>query len=63
MVKKNSSLPVFIGSGITTDNMENYWENADGFIVGSHFKKDGKWYNTVDKERINRFMKKFSSLV
>lgn len=55
--KNASNLPVLIGSGITASNFKEYYHLANGFIVGSHFKKDGKWQNPPDKERINRFLK------
>lgn len=40
-VKEATNLPVLIGSGITVDNVECY-SQADAFIVGSYFKKDGR---------------------
>src|SRR6476660_10503815 len=46
--KTNCRIPVFLGSGITADNISNFFEEADGFIVGSHFKVDGHWANTID---------------
>jgi predicted TIM-barrel enzyme len=49
---------VFLGSGITADNLSDFFEEADGFIVGSHFKVDGHWANTIDPKRVERFMEK-----
>lgn len=60
--KKHSSLPVLTGSGITADNLENYWQLADGFIVGSFFKQDGIWSNSLSAERISLFMQKVAAL-
>ncbi|MCI2426191.1 BtpA/SgcQ family protein [Candidatus Acetothermia bacterium] len=37
-VKQVTSLPVFIGSGVRTDNLSTYGE-ADGFIVGTALKE------------------------
>jgi len=54
--KNASQLPVLIGSGITAANIGEYYQFADGFIVGSHLKKDGKWQNPPDKERISKFL-------
>ncbi len=45
---QSSNLPVFIGSGVTKDNLEKYFDYANGFIVGSYFKKDGLWKNDID---------------
>ena len=56
-VRKTCDLPILIGSGITINNIDKYWDHADGFIIGSHFKEDGKWQNTVSTDRIQSFMK------
>ena len=29
---------------------------VDAMIVGSHFKRDGKWYNDLEKSRVEQFM-------
>ena len=42
---------VYIGSGVTAKNIESF-NQADGLIIGSEFKKDGKWYNELDPDRI-----------
>lgn len=57
-----TNLPIIIGSGITVDNIIVYWDHTDGFIVGSHFKEDGKWQNSVSKDRVMQFVEKFTSL-
>ncbi|KAF7650976.1 hypothetical protein LDENG_00117810 [Lucifuga dentata] len=54
-------IPVLIGSGVTYDNMERYLD-ANGIIVGSHFKSGGHWANAVDPERVKRFMGKIQEL-
>lgn len=62
--KGHCRLPVFLGSGITAANIAEFYEHADGFIVGSAFKLDGLWSNAIDASRVNAFMKvvrKFSS--
>lgn len=56
------SIPVLVGSGITADNLEAYWDAADAFIVGSHFKGDGRWDQTVDAVRVDRFMARVAAL-
>ena len=45
------NLPVWIGSGVTSDNIDAF-QAADGLIIGSEFKVDGKWSNELDIERI-----------
>lgn len=61
-VKQNANIPVLIGSGLTVNNIENYFAFADGFIIGSHFKKDGFWKNEIDVTRVRRFMNKVNEL-
>jgi len=58
-IKQNTHLPVIIGSGITLDNLNNYFSLADGFIVGSYFKTEGKAQNEVEETRVSSFMDKF----
>ena len=44
------SMPVLVGSGVTEDNIVEFSRYADGFIVGTYFKKRGE----VDVERVRR---------
>ncbi len=62
VVKKVSKLPVIIGSGINKSNIHEYWNFADAFIVGSSFKKEGRWENAVDREIVKQFMHKIDQL-
>lgn len=55
-VKAAVSLPVLAGSGTTPENIHEIFSVADGAIVGSYFKKDGKLQNPVDVERVRHFM-------
>ena len=54
--KAHCHLPVILGSGISEDNIKEFYHEADGFIVGSSFKVDGLWSNTVDPSRVTKFM-------
>lgn len=56
-VRKTTDLPILIGSGIIIENIKQYWDLADGFIVGSHFKENGNWKNPVSASRVENFMK------
>lgn len=60
-VSQSVRIPVLIGSGVTYDNIERYI-NANGMIIGSHFKHGGHWSNAVDPERVKRFMGKVRNL-
>lgn len=54
--KSRCRLPVLLGSGITAENVAEFYDTADGFIVGSYFKEGGVWSNTVDPSRVVRLM-------
>ncbi|XP_031755936.1 uncharacterized protein LOC549154 isoform X2 [Xenopus tropicalis] len=54
-------IPVLIGSGVTLGNMEKYID-ANGFIIGSYFKKDGHWSNSVVYDKVSSFMDKVKKL-
>lgn len=62
MVKKSSSVPVLIGSGITLDNFSKFVNKADGFIVGSCFKENGIATNPVEATRVGEFMQQAKKL-
>ncbi|HEY0764664.1 MAG TPA: BtpA/SgcQ family protein [Pyrinomonadaceae bacterium] len=55
--KSHCHLPVFLGSGISESNIEQFYREADGFIIGSSFKIDGQWSNTIDPGRVTQFMR------
>ncbi len=61
-VKESVDLPVIIGSGITTNNIDKFYPFADAFIVGSFFKADGKWENDVDTTRVKEMIQKINYL-
>lgn len=54
--KSYCHLPVFLGSGISENNIAEFYAEADGFIIGSAFKVDGLWSNTIDPVRVTRLM-------
>ncbi|CAN9506889.1 unnamed protein product [Ophioblennius macclurei] len=60
-VSQSVNIPVLIGSGVTLDNVEIYLD-ANGLIIGSHFKVGGHWANAVDPDRVRRLMEKICSL-
>ena len=62
VVKKMTKLPVIIGSGVNINNLENYFPICDAMIIGSYFKKNGNWKNTIDVSRVKTFMKKITDL-
>ncbi|HEX8522192.1 MAG TPA: BtpA/SgcQ family protein [Tepidisphaeraceae bacterium] len=49
--------PVFLGSGVSPKTIGALWDQADGFIVGTHFKVGGNATDVVDVARVREFMK------
>jgi len=43
---------LLLGSGVNAANVKNYLRFADGVIVGSSLKRDGKLANPVDPKRV-----------
>lgn len=60
-VKQISPLPVLIGSGVRIDNVATYRE-ADGFIVGTVLKEEGRVEAPVDVERVKAMADAIASL-
>jgi membrane complex biogenesis BtpA family protein len=52
--KSRCRIPVLLGSGVTPENVAEFFDDADGFIVGSYFKEGGIWSNTVERARVER---------
>lgn len=48
--------PVLLNTGARLDNIHSFLRVADGVIVGSSLKVDGKTWNPVDPERVKAFM-------
>lgn len=48
--------PVLIGSGADEENIAAFLGVADGVIVGSSIKEEGRCENKVDVERVRRFV-------
>jgi membrane complex biogenesis BtpA family protein len=61
-IKKVIHLPVLIGSGISEANLDQLLPRADGAIVGTAFKSEGRLENRVDAGRVRRFMEKARKL-
>jgi len=55
-VRHKTPLPTLVGSGITAENLSRF-STADGWIIGSYFKRDGDWRQPVDGDRIRALMK------
>jgi len=53
---------VFANTGVRLSNVEEQLAYADGAVVGTTFKIDGKFENHVDQSRVEEFMKKVKSI-
>lgn len=53
---------VFCNTGCKLETVETQLSVADGAIVGTYFKKDGKFENFVEYDRVARFMEKVRSI-
>jgi membrane complex biogenesis BtpA family protein len=52
---------VFANTGVRLTNVEDQLKFADGAVVGTTFKIDGKFENHVDQARVKEFMDKVKS--
>ncbi len=57
-----SRLPRLIGSGMDQGNIASFYPHADGFIVGSTFRKGGAFLGDLDPDRMESFMDVFRRL-
>jgi len=53
--------PVLIGSGLNLENVKELLAVADGAIVGSSIKIEGKIHNRVDQEHAQRLIQKIAA--
>lgn len=54
--KVANGLPVLYNTGVSFENVIEKLENSDGAFVGTSFKRNGKFENPVDPERVVQFM-------
>lgn len=47
-----SSRPLFCGGGLDADNLPTYVDDADGFLIGSGLKEEGRWQAPVCEPRV-----------
>ncbi len=51
-----AAAPVFVGSGVTLDTIARFLPHADGFIVGTWFKRDGRIEHPVEVGRVRELV-------
>jgi membrane complex biogenesis BtpA family protein len=49
-------VPVYVGSGVTADTVRQFLPHAEGFIVGTAFKRGGVASDRVEVERVREFI-------
>ncbi len=54
--------PLFANTGVRLENVAQQLEIADGAVVGTTFKFEGKFENHVDETRVKDFMTRVASL-
>ena len=54
--------PLVVGSGVTLENLRDFWNLADGMIVGSALKQSGDPRSPVDPEKAREFVAAASEL-
>lgn len=61
-VQDAARVPVWVGSGMTPENLDRFLPHADGFIVGSTFRKDGAFLGRLEPDRLRRFVDRFRAV-
>jgi predicted TIM-barrel enzyme len=51
-----AGIPVFIGSGASWENISTLMQAADGVIVSSSLKRNGRIDNPIDPIRVSQFV-------
>lgn len=54
--------PLIVGAGVNANNVEEQLKVADGAIIGSYFKKNGKTENQVNRKRVRELINKVRAL-
>jgi uncharacterized protein len=50
--------PIIIGSGVTLENLTDYFYKSNALVIGSYFKESGLWSGDLSGEKIGRLMDK-----
>jgi membrane complex biogenesis BtpA family protein len=62
LLQSKGLAPIIIGSGLTSENVDQLMPLAHGAIVGSSFKKDGLLSNPIDSKKVEQFMTKVKKI-
>jgi len=61
--RKATALPVWIGSGVSPEQMEQLAPYADAIIVGSYLKREGHWTQPLDLARCDEIAAAFKKAI
>lgn len=61
-IYKRVNAPILIGSGVTSENLREYFYKSNAAIIGSYFKRDGHWSGELSGEKIATLMDKVAML-
>ena len=54
--------PLLANTGVTIDSVEEIFSVTDGCVIGSHLKHNGDTWNSVDPDRVSKFMDKVDAI-
>ena len=54
--------PLLANTGVNIDTVNELFLVTDGCVIGSHLKHDGDTWNSVDPDRVQKFMDKVETL-
>jgi membrane complex biogenesis BtpA family protein len=55
-----AGVTVYVGSGVTAETVQQFLPHADGFIVGTFFKRGGVASEAVEVERVREFVSRLA---
>jgi len=61
-LKEAVDVPVLAGSGVTLENLTNYYPHCDGMIVGSHFRDPRDLEGDLDFRKLQLFVREMEGL-
>ena len=54
--------PLLANTGVTIDSVDEIFSVTDGCVIGSHLKHNGNTWNSVDPDRVRKFMDKVDDI-
>ncbi len=54
--------PLLANTGVTIDSVNDLFAMTDGCVIGSHLKHNGDTWDSVDPDRVRKFMDKVESI-